>query len=93
MGRRSDAVGQHGAVHGGLGLGDHLPQRGIEPPGRAGQAVTGRRGQVQPQPGAQPARRGQRGQRHGLGIGGPAGVQGELDPGDRRFSRGPQPVA
>src|SRR6266705_2043077 len=33
-GRDSHAVGQHGAVHRGLGLGDELAQAGVEQPGQ-----------------------------------------------------------
>ena len=67
MGEGSDAVGEHGAVHGGLGLGDQLPQAGIELPDRLLEAAAGAGRQVQRQLVAQPAGGGQPGQDRVLG--------------------------
>src|ERR1035441_9043274 len=71
---RSGAVAQHGAVDGRLGLGDQLPQPGIEPRRRLVRAVAGSGrvlGQAEPQaaPGRQP------GQHRPVSRLGPARVQ------------------
>src|SRR5205809_50910 len=66
-GRGSGAVGQQGAVHGGLGLGDQLPQVQAEVPGGLLEAAAGR-GRVLVQPVAQPAGHRQPGQDRLAGV-------------------------
>src|SRR6266566_6060182 len=80
----SYAVREQGAVHGGLGLGDHLAQGGIKLARRLIEAAAGFRRQVQRQPRAQPAGSGQPGQGRALGIHRAGRVQLGLHPGDRR---------
>ena len=78
------AAGEHGAVDGGPGLDDQLPQLGREHPDGLLGADAGRGGQVVVQAEAQPARHDQPGQHHLTGGEGTGRVQRGPDPAQRR---------